>query len=575
MELGEFHDAFFDECNEHLDNMEQTLLTIDIALPSPDDINLLFRCAHSIKGGGGMFGLTPIADITHRMESLFSSVRNQSSALDKQAISLLLKSIDELRRLVEDYRSENIQAPSADRQLIKNLDSLIAPQSDEDEFALFAPIVEESEPDIPFFAPIENDAETPQQAVEQAKPKQSASSLSSTLRVKAEKVDLVMNQLGELVISHSILRNLSQHAVGNQGEVFEQALDTLSQQIRDLQTSVMSIRMLPVDELFNRFNRVVHDVANMAEKQVTLNLKGLSTEIDKTMIEKLTDPLTHLIRNAIDHGIESPKTRRENNKPEQGQVELSAYQQGGVVTITIKDDGGGLDRNKIVNRARDKGIHVPENAADETIWNLIFAPGFTTAEQVSDLSGRGVGMDVVKRNIEELGGSITIQSRKNQGTTITLVLPLTLAILDGMLVSVDDFTYIIPLLNIVESFQPDATHFKQISNEPLIYSRGQYWPVVSLAEASLSTLTTDELTQFIVVLLRTATSRVALLVDVLIGDQQVVIKSLEKHYKSVKNVAAATILGNGNVGLILDVEQLCSQVSVPEFSGDTETNDEG
>jgi two-component system, chemotaxis family, sensor kinase CheA len=308
--------------------------------------------------------------------------------------------------------------------------------------------------------------------------------------------------------------------------------------------------------VFNRFPRVVRDLSQKLSKQVELVVEGGHTEIDKSLIEKLVDPLTHLVRNSLDHGIEPAETRRALGKAETGRLILKAEQKGGNVLISVHDDGGGLNRQKIMAKARQRGIEISETAPDSEVWQLIMAPGFSTAEQVTDVSGRGVGMDVVRRNIESMGGKIDITSSTGQGSGIHIRLPLTLAILDGMSVSVSDQQFIVPLVNIVESVQPSPEQMMLISNQQMLFLRDLYWPIVKLGELmQLPDAIKDPLIG-ILVLVESSRNRFAMLVDDLLGQQQVVIKSLEQHYRRVDGVAGATIMGDGSVALILDVESL-------------------
>lgn len=357
---------------------------------------------------------------------------------------------------------------------------------------------------------------------------------------------------------------------GSVAEKLEGAVGELSRNIREIQEAVMSMRMLPMSFAFNRFPRVVRDLASKLEKQVELVIEGGNTEIDKGLIEKLVDPLTHLVRNSVDHGIELPAIRKANGKPEKGKVTLKAEQRGGSIIISIVDDGAGLNRDKLLSKAIENGVEAHDGMTDSQVWNLIFAAGFSTAEKVTDVSGRGVGMDVVRRNIESIGGGVEIASETGQGSSINIRLPLTLAILDGMCVSTGDQVFIISLTNIVESIQPDATQVKRLANDELLWVRETYWPIVSLKQYMNIDEGETDATQAVVVLIETSSKRFGLLVDALVGQQQVVIKSLEQHYKRVPGVAGATIMGDGSVALILDVESLATNVRQPPIIAEVE-----
>jgi two-component system chemotaxis sensor kinase CheA len=348
---------------------------------------------------------------------------------------------------------------------------------------------------------------------------------------------------------------------GETEEKLDGAINELSRNIREIQEAVMSMRMLPMSFAFNRFPRVVRDLADKLGKDIELTIVGGATEIDKGLIEKLVDPLTHLIRNSIDHGVEMPDVRANAGKPTQGNVVLSAEQRGGSINITITDDGAGLNRERILSKAMSSGLDVSEDMPDDQVWPLIFEAGFSTADAVTDVSGRGVGMDVVRRNIESIGGIVEIESRQNEGSVFRIRLPLTLAIVDGMCVAVSEQTFVIPLTNIIESMQPTQEQLKTMQNDHLLWVRGEYWPLVALHQImGIEGALTDPASA-IVVLVETSRRRFGILVDALEGQQQVVIKSLEQHYKRVPGVAGATIMGDGGVAMILDVESIASQVN--------------
>lgn len=377
----------------------------------------------------------------------------------------------------------------------------------------------------------------------------------ASIRVDTEKIDKLINLVGELVITQSMLSQLGNHFENPDLPVLQERLAQLERNTREIQERVMSIRMLPVAMVFNKFPRVVRDLAAKSGKDIQLILAGEETELDKTVIESIGDPLTHLIRNAADHALESPEERLALGKPAQGTVRLSAYQEGGNVYISVQDDGRGLNRDKIVAKARASGIIGPdEQLSDEQVWLLIFRAGFSTAEKVTEVSGRGVGMDVVRRNIEGLGGTIAIKTVAGQGTTFLLKLPLTLAIVEGMAVRVGSETYLVPLLSIIESLQPSAGAVKTIVGKgQVINVRGLYIPIVRLYEAFHLEADHTEPTQAILIIVETESERVALMVDELLGQQQVVIKNLEQNFHKVDGIAGATILGDGTVGFIVDV----------------------
>ncbi|PXO09166.1 chemotaxis protein CheA, partial [Salmonella enterica] len=380
---------------------------------------------------------------------------------------------------------------------------------------------------------------------------------STSIRVAVEKVDQLINLVGELVITQSMLAQRSNELDPvNHGDLIT-SMGQLQRNARDLQESVMSIRMMPMEYVFSRFPRLVRDLAGKLGKQVELTLVGSSTELDKSLIERIIDPLTHLVRNSLDHGIEMPEKRLEAGKNAVGNLILSAEHQGGNICIEVTDDGAGLNRERILAKAMSQGMAVNENMTDDEVGMLIFAPGFSTAEQVTDVSGRGVGMDVVKRNIQEMGGHVEIQSKQGSGTTIRILLPLTLAILDGMSVRVAGEVFILPLNAVMESLQPREEDLHPLAGgERVLEVRGEYLPLVELWKVFDVDGAKTEATQGIVVILQSAGRRYALLVDQLIGQHQVVVKNLESNYRKVPGISAATILGDGSVALIVDVSAL-------------------
>lgn len=387
--------------------------------------------------------------------------------------------------------------------------------------------------------------------------KTTANHESSSIRVGIEKVDQLINLVGELVITQAMIE---QRTDSLDPMVHERLLDSVSQltrNTRDLQQAVMSIRMMPMDYVFSRFPRMVRDLATKLGKKVEFVTHGAATELDKGLIERIVDPLTHLVRNSIDHGIEQPEERARAGKNEIGRLSLSAAHQGGNIVIDVTDDGGGLDREKIIRKARQAGMVLADEAPDTEVWQLILAPGFSTAEQVTDVSGRGVGMDVVKRNITALGGAIDIRSSKGFGTTISISLPLTLAILDGMSIKVGDEIYILPLGYVVESLQPAPADIKEISGQGRVVKvRGDYLPLIPLYQMfGIDPHCTDP-SKGIVVILESEGRQAALFVDDLVGQQQVVVKNLESNYRKVAGISGATILGDGGVALIIDVAAL-------------------
>lgn len=650
IDMKQFHAVFFEESQEHLNEMEQLLLDLDVVDPDSEMLNSIFRAAHSIKGGSGIFGFDALASVTHIMESLLDKIRQGKMAITTDMVDLFLSSVDQLKEILRCYRTSDELNWAGVYELTKKLELVTAGKTsvpsgaennggygffsaieteaedesfgffdapvavdiaktdsqNEDSFGFFddIPVVESAPVAIPspvqaiddyfgFFEDPSSTSTTPTTPVPDAalaesaavtpivplhsapltdknsathapkvKGNESVSVESSSIRVDVSKVDQLINLVGEIVITQSMMSLLGKSLDGPIAEKFQAVASELERNTREIQEAVMSIRMLPVSFVFNRFPRVVRDLASKLGKQIDLIIEGGETELDKGLTEKLVDPLTHLVRNSIDHGIESADLRRERGKNPTGTVVLRAAQQGGNIVISIKDDGSGLNRERILEKAHENGIAISDNPKDEEVWQLIFAPGFSTAAAVTDVSGRGVGMDVVKRNVQSLGGRIDIESRAGQGATFTIHLPLTLAIVDGMCVSVGEQTFIIPLVHIVESMQPAVRDIKTLAgDDQLLHVRNEYWPILPLYKVMQLEPQFTDVSKGIAVLIETNKHRFALFVDGLVGQQQVVIKSLEQHYKRVQGVAGATIMGDGSVALIVDVESLALSVN--------------
>ncbi len=621
IDMSQFHGAFLEESAEHLDEIEQLLMALDPEQPDLEELNCIFRAAHSIKGGSGIFGFDSLISVTHVMENIFDRARQGTYQFSRPIIDVLLKAVDALRQLLANY-GDNVEPDWVLVNLTtEQLEALLDPAraallTQDHGFGFFVPLTNNSHTDdgFGFFTPVEliDDGfgffepiqslekqvvveQTPakhdanifesentnsalsaqissikppaklQEAIEADPPHQNKKEQvkskvdnleASTIRVDIQKVDSLVNLVGELVITQSMLTLLTEDITAIDAERLQVAMRELERNTRDIQEGIMSIRMLPMSFVFNRFPRVVRDLSTKLHKQVELKIEGGHTEIDKGLIEKLVDPLTHLVRNSLDHGIESPQARQALGKPDSGTITLKAEQKGGNIMISVIDDGAGLNRQKIITKAQERGITISEQAPDHEVWDLIMAPGFSTAEQITDVSGRGVGMDVVKRNIESMGGKIEISSAAGAGSIFQIRLPLTLAILDGMSVAVGDQLYIIPLVNIIESMQPIKEQLKLIANQQMLELRNTYWPILRLYELMDVEPKQQAADDAILVLIETSKNRFALMVDDLVGQQQVVIKSLEQHYRRVPGVAGATIMGDGSVALILDAESL-------------------
>ena len=384
-----------------------------------------------------------------------------------------------------------------------------------------------------------------------------AAAEASTLRVSVDKVDQLINLVGELVITQAMLAQHSQGLDSGLAQAMAASLAALERHSRDLQAAVMSIRMMPMSQVFNRFPRMLRELTAQLGKQVELVTLGENTELDKGMVEKIIDPLTHLVRNSCDHGIELPAERLARGKPAAGRLTLAASHQGGNILIEVRDDGRGLHRQTLLRQARRNGLPAPDSLSDAEVWQLIFTPGFSTAETLTALSGRGVGMDVVKRNISALGGTVEIDSAEGLGMCVKVRLPLTLAITDGMSVAVADECYILPLASVVESIQVEPGMIRTlVGGSRLVTVRGDTLPVIDLQQRLQVPRADDQPAGQLMVVVESGGSRAALLVDDLLGQHQVVVKNLEAHYRKVPDISGATILGDGRVALILDIGAL-------------------
>jgi len=401
------------------------------------------------------------------------------------------------------------------------------------------------------------------QAAATSSPAASAEAAETSIRVSVDKIDGLINLVGELVITQAMLKQVSGVLDPAQCERLFAGLDLLERNTRDLQEAVIGVRMLPVDAVFRRFPRLVRDLSSRLGKQVRLRTIGEGTELDKGLIERIADPLVHLVRNSIDHGLEMPDVRREAGKEETGTITLAASHQGGHIVIEVSDDGRGLNRERILAKAAERGLSVPENPSDTQVWDLIFQAGFSTAEAVTDLSGRGVGMDVVRKNIQALGGEVQLESAAGKGTRVVIRLPLTLAILDGMAVSVGEETLILPLNYVLEALQPQPDDVRTLAGEgKVLRVRGEYLPLLSLNEYYRYGERRNQ--DPLVVVVEGDGQKLALEVDELIGQQQVVVKNLENNYRRIHGISGATILGDGRVALIVDIGGLVRSLRLPQ-----------
>jgi two-component system chemotaxis sensor kinase CheA len=620
IDMSQFYQVFFEESAELLGEMERLLLELDVDAPGKDDLNAIFRTAHSIKGGAGTFGFNEITETTHILESLLDKLRNDQLRLKSEMVDVFLKAVDVLRMQLAGRQSDIAVDTQAVADICKRLHELadgkqaapvaVAPvaavvtlkeapravvatqpipagdpapvdPSPENLYAILTaaatkPAAAESfgffADTVPPATPGEEPARRATDAAAETVPKtgrragdRAEAAEASSIRVGVEKVDQLINLVGELVITQAMLAQTASRVDPVLYESLMNGLATLERNTRDLQESVMSIRMMPISFVFSRFPRVVRDLAAKLNKQVELKTVGEGTELDKGLIEKIADPLNHLVRNSLDHGIETPDKRVAAGKDPKGTITLRAFHQGGNIIVEVADDGGGLSREKILAKARERGLAVSDEMADQDVWQMIFEAGFSTADVVTDVSGRGVGMDVVRRNIHGMGGSIEISSLLGSGTCISIRLPLTLAILDGMSVGVGKEIFIIPLTYIIESLQPAPGDIKTISGQgAVVQVRGEYLPVVALHEKFKLKPNVADMDKGIMVILESEGNKTALFVDELVGQHQVVIKSLETNYRKAPGISGATIMGDGKVALILDVGALV-RLSKPEL----------
>lgn len=633
IDLSQFYQIFFEEAAEHLAGMETLLLALDVANPSMDDLNAIFRAAHSIKGGAGTFGFSDMTEVTHVLETLLDKLRKREMTLTDEMVSAFLEAGDVISAQLAAHRGEDEVDQARIVAVCEKLEHLIAGggvaaaalpsdngraansgqvaaavvtrQEENADYGFFddepvAPTAQGSEPADPGYGffdetdshsnkSAENGGQKKQEADQgygffqelppvaavtpvaravEPDTKAEAASLNrratdkaaaapqaeSSIRVSVEKVDQLINLAGELVITQAMLAQSAIDAVNDGNERLQRGLYQLERNTRDLQEAVMSIRMMPISFVFSRFPRLVRDLAGKLNKQVEMKMIGENTELDKGLIEKISDPMTHLVRNSLDHGIELPEVRSAAGKDPRGTVTLKAYHQGGNVVIEVADDGKGLSRSRILAKAKERGMPVRDEMSDQEVWALIMEPGFSTAEVITDVSGRGVGMDVVRRNITEIGGRVELDSVEGIGSRVIVRLPLTLAILDGLSVSVGREVYIIPLNAIIESLQMKTADLKTVSGEGrVVHVRGEYLPLVALHEVFDMHVGAGNLENGIVVIVEAEGKKAALFVDELLGQHQVVIKSLESNFRKVRGISGATIMGDGKVALILDV----------------------
>ncbi len=571
-ELGQM---FCAEAQDLLQDVEQGVLTLESNAQDQSTIDTVFRAFHTFKGNSSMLKLAVLQRLAHELESLLDQVRRGKMALTRESIDLILKGSDVIRQYVDEMsrqlggvnRGRTIRLPV--QRIIADVHALLAgkPSTPVTPAVAASPVVAPAVAAPAVAKPAVSEAvELPTPEPERTLPAVTAEMVSTepavaapagVVRVDTLKLDSLIDLVGELVVAQSQVVQ-SQELKGIANEHLARSLSQLRSITSDLQRTAMSLRMVPIRGTFRKMTRLVRDLAGDLGKEINLRLEGEETELDRTVVEELSDPLVHMIRNSADHGIELPGERAAAGKPAAGTITLKAFHQGGFIVVQIEDDGRGLNTGRILAKAVERGlVDAQESLAESQILDLIFMPGFSTAEQVTGLSGRGVGMDVVRRNIEKIRGKVEVESVPGKGTRFTTYVPLTLAIIEGLLVGVGDQRYIIPTLSVQESFRPLPGAVTTVQGRgELISVRGRLTPLLRLGRHLNTPSKADDPSRGIVVVVESGQDSRCLFVDELIGKQEVVIKSLGDVFRDQHAFAGAAILGDGRVGLILDVNAL-------------------
>lgn len=562
--------AFISESGELITKAEEALLSLENNPDNTDAVGVVFRAIHTIKGTSAFFNLGLLTELSHRAESFLSRIRDKEIRYAGGYADLALRSVDMIKELLS-----SVKIVLEGKPYIKpdGYDALMAHLSKPEDSGisgktLLTPSAVEPQPDTDdnfedFRQPPvgEKEAEEEKKAISDAdtSPKElSKQSAESSVRVPIERLDRFIDMVGELVVAHSMVVQDEVIAGGGHYDLVKKVAHT-SKIVRELQTMSMSMRMIPLKATFRKMARLVRDLARKVGKNISFVTEGEDTEIDRNMVDFINDPLIHMVRNAVDHGIEPPEEREKTDKPAVGMVRLSAYHSAGNVVVEIRDDGKGFDRQAILSKAAEKGLIAddPESFSkitDREVYNLIFEPGFSTAKIVSDISGRGVGMDVVRKNVEALRGQIDIQSEFGQGSIFKMNLPLTLAIIDGMVIRVGDQTYVVPTLSIVRSVQPRPEDISTVlKHGEMLMLQGNLIPLFRLASLFGIERSETDLTKGIVMVVEDDNKQVGLLIDELVGSQQIVIKTLGEIFRNITGISGSAIMPNGRVGLILDV----------------------
>ena len=568
-EMQEIIDDFLVEADELIASLDTNLVALE---STPDDLDLLneiFRAAHTIKGTSSFLGFEQVTSLTHKMEDILNKLRKDELKVTPEIMDLLLESLDILKVLlgnVRNHSDEKLNIEDIMARLVAAGDGTVGPEA----------AASEEKTEVEAVQPAADEAAHPDQPVEAAEPAPStnptkdnalksrsmATTKDQTIRVDVNRLDSLMNLMGELVLSRNGL--LQTVTTVNKGESKEDNAEQLNRSAAsinyittELQLAVMKMRMQPIGKVFSKFPRMVRDLSRELKKEVELQLEGETTELDKSVIEEIGDPLVHIIRNSCDHGIELPDIRQAAGKSKGGRVKISACQEGSNIIIKIEDDGKGLDAQALGRKAVERGLTTQadvERMPDREIFKFIFAAGFSTAETVSDVSGRGVGMDVVRTNIEKLNGQVELDSKQGVGTTIIIKLPLTLAIIQGLLVESDEEIFILPLASVYETVRTDSASIYYVNQKPVMRLRDEIIPLINLGQILRENAAGFTLTEKpYVVVVGLADRKLGILIDHFLGQEEVVIKSLGQYLGSTEGVAGATILGDGRIRLIVDL----------------------
>lgn len=571
-------DQYLTSANELLDNAENNLLSLEKNPKNPDIVGETFGLIHSLKGNSGFMGFSEIEEIAVEMETILDSIRSSELEIDQTIISILLSNCETIRTRLDSISNKAKDSENGEQQpMKKSTQAVSAPTQDK------ADTSKKSDEQIP--EAVQENKQTPSEtsSPEQAKkpdgngksaePQQSpkapalATMQRKDIRVETTKIDKLFDLVGELITIETMVTS-NPDLKGLEIPNFYKSANMLNKITRELQEITMSIRMMPLEGLFNKMKRLVRDVSIKMNKKVDLIVSGQDTEMDKNVIDEIADPLVHILRNAIDHGIESPEARIAAGKPEVGRISLSARYEGNEILIVVEDDGAGISRDKVLNKAIAKGLLSvpPDKLTDKEVFQLIFEPGFSTAEKVTDISGRGVGMDVVKKNIEKLRGSSDIQSFYGKGSAFTLRIPLTLAIMEAMVIRIGEVRFALPILAIRESFRTDAKSIsKTMDGLEIVRIREEALPVIRLHEIFGRQPDSYDLSKGILIVIESRQKRVCLFADEIVGQQQAVIKGLSDYIGKVPGITGCMIIGDGGIGLIIDIESLIDMAEDFEY----------